>query len=71
MLVNINKDLIKCLKLESHQHPMNLRTVKTESHVIFWKLRMKLLRLKRIQMERETENLVFTSPCWGLSHGVI
>lgn len=22
-------------------------------------------------MERETENLVFTSHCWGLSHGVI
>lgn len=44
MLVNINKDLIRCLQLESHQHPMNIRTVKTESHVVFWKLLMKLLR---------------------------
>lgn len=65
MLVNINKDLIKCLKLESHQLPMNLRTVKTESHshVIFWKLLMKLLGAFTWRIQ--TENLVLLALVGG------
>lgn len=68
MLVNINKNLIKCLKLESHQHPMNLGTVKTESHVIFWKSLTKLLRGFKW---REKQRILSYQPLLGLSHGVI